>query len=122
MNNLSFRPCTPSTKDEAPWDKSQPSYRETLCRETETGGREKGNNIFFAKFQNYIMKLEVCSINAKTIVISYERVKGRSHLIILPHRKNSPKQSQEIILHGYSETLGIICNTGNNFVQSIPKK
>lgn len=29
------------------------------------------------------MKLEVCSINAKTIVIAYEKVKGRSHLIIL---------------------------------------
>lgn len=41
------------SKDEAPWVKSQPSYRETLCRETETetGGREKGNNIFLLNFK-----------------------------------------------------------------------
>jgi hypothetical protein len=79
---------TLSNEDKAPWVNGQPSYIETLCRNTGTRGREKEGRrgkYLFAKLQNYITKHEVCLINAKTIAILYERTKGRSHLTILPH-------------------------------------
>lgn len=103
------------------WVKSQPSYRETLCRETETGGREKGNNIFLLNFKITLWSLKSfnkCKDNCNIIWKGQREISFNNPT----HRKNSPKQSQEIILYGYSQALGIICSTGNNFVQSIPKR